>query len=66
MPCVENYCPVISRIRLAQGDVVGQAGPPIHPLPGTPAFPLKNAFMAIAYDQVHVSNLIFNKNRRET
>ena len=28
MPCVANYCPVISRIRLAQGDIVAQAGPP--------------------------------------
>jgi hypothetical protein len=27
MPCVANYCPVISRIRLAQGDIVHQAGP---------------------------------------
>ena len=51
LPCVANYCPVISRIRLAQGDVVGQAGPPIAPLHGTPAFPLKNTFMAVAYDQ---------------
>jgi hypothetical protein len=51
LPCVENYCQVISRIRLAQGDVVGQAGSPISTLPGTPTFPLKNTFMSVAFDQ---------------
>eukprot|EP01043_Picozoa_sp_COSAG02_P019672 COSAG02_NODE_956_length_15670_cov_5.265750_3_plen_276_part_00 len=56
MPCVANYCPVISRIRLAQADVVGQAGPPSAsergaPIPGAPSFPLSNTFMAVAYDQ---------------
>lgn len=52
MPCVENYCPVISRIRLALGDIVAQAGPPVHPIhPGTPQFPMSNTFMAVAFDQ---------------
>lgn len=56
MPCVANYCPVISRIRLAQADVVGQGGPPSAsergaPLPGAPSFPLSDTFMAVAYDQ---------------
>lgn len=49
--CVANFCPVISRIRLAQADIVGQAGPPIKILPGTPSFPLPHTVMAIAYDQ---------------
>ena len=48
---------VISRIRLAQGDIVAQAGPPAAsergaPLPGAPKFPLANTFMAVAFDQV--------------
>ena len=51
MPCVANYCPVISRIRLAQADIVAQGGPPVAPLAGTPKFPLPNAFMAVAYDE---------------
>jgi hypothetical protein len=56
MPCVANYCPVISRIRLAQADIVAQAGPPDAsergaPLPGAPSFPLNNTFMAVAYDE---------------
>ena len=42
---------MISRIRMAQADVVAQAGPPVSPLAGTPPLPLKNAFMAIAIDQ---------------
>jgi hypothetical protein len=41
----------VSRIRLAQADLVGQAGPPVNPLAGTPALPLENVVMAVAYDQ---------------
>lgn len=42
LPCTETYCPVITRIRLAQADVVGQGGLGNTPLP--------YAGMAYAFD----------------